>query len=112
MKELSVPHEVQAVGKALLGAGFKAYLVGGCLRDLLLSAPPHGGEPRLRREPKDWDVTTDARPEKIQELFPDSVYENQFGTVGVKTNTEDERLKVIEDTTFRKEGKYTDKRHP
>lgn len=101
MQELSVPQEVLAVGKALLGAGFKAYLVGGCLRDLLLG-----------REPKDWDITTDARPDEIQALFPESVYENVFGTVGVKTESADPRLKVIEVTAFRKEGKYTDKRHP
>ncbi|MEK7094365.1 MAG: HD domain-containing protein, partial [Patescibacteria group bacterium] len=55
---------------------------------------------------------TDATPEKIQKIFPESVYENQFGTVGVKTESEDPRLKIIEVTTFREEGKYTDKRHP
>ena len=100
-QELSVPKEVLAVGKALHDAGFKAYLVGGCLRDLLLG-----------REPKDWDIATDATPQKMQALFPESVYENAFGTVGVKMESADARLKVIEVTTFRKEGKYTDKRHP
>ncbi|MDP3947063.1 MAG: CCA tRNA nucleotidyltransferase [bacterium] len=105
--KLVIPEEVKKIGAVLQVAGFKAYLVGGCLRDLLLGAAR--GE---LVEPKDWDVTTDARPEKIQELFPDSVYENAFGTVGVKTESADARLKVIEVTTFRKEGKYTDKRHP
>ena len=85
----------------LLASGYQAYLVGGCVRDLILA-----------REPKDWDVATDATPEKIQKIFPESVYENQFGTVGVKTESEDPRLKIIEVTTFREEGKYTDKRHP
>ncbi|MEK7479302.1 MAG: HD domain-containing protein, partial [Patescibacteria group bacterium] len=67
----------------------------------------------IGREPKDWDIATNARPEEILRLFPDSVYENNFGTVGVKI--EDSRNKtqqVVEVTTFREEGKYTDKRHP
>lgn len=96
-----IPKEAEEIGKALNDAGFCAYLVGGCVRDVLLG-----------RKPKDWDITTDAEPDEIQKLFPDSVYENQFGTVGVKTRSEDETVKVIEITTFRLEGKYTDKRHP
>ena len=99
--KISVPEEVGAVAKALAEAGFEAYLVGGCVRDMLLG-----------REPKDWDVATDARPEDIQKIFPDTVYENAFGTVGVKTASEDPRYKVIEVTTYRIEGKYTDQRHP
>jgi putative nucleotidyltransferase with HDIG domain len=97
----SVPKEVVEVCKNLAEAGFEAYLVGGCVRDILLG-----------REPKDWDVATNARPEEIQKVFPDSVYENQFGTVGVKTESEDPKSKVIEVTTYRIEGKYSDKRHP
>jgi poly(A) polymerase/tRNA nucleotidyltransferase (CCA-adding enzyme) len=96
-----VPVEVSEVCAALAQAGFEAYLVGGCVRDIL-----------LKREPKDWDVTTNAKPEEIQKLFEDTVYENDFGTVGVKTESEDPKLKVIEATTYRIEGKYTDKRHP
>ncbi|MGB9847685.1 MAG: CCA tRNA nucleotidyltransferase [Minisyncoccia bacterium] len=80
---------------------FEIYLVGGCVRDLLLN-----------REPKDWDLTTNATPEEIQKLFPKSFYENQFGTVSVITNSEKESLKIVEITPFRLEGKYTDKRHP
>ncbi len=97
----SIPDEVMTTGRDLIAAGFKAYIVGGCVRDLVMG-----------REPKDWDIATDARPEEIQKLFPESVYENAFGTVGVKTHSEDPKLKVIEITTFRLEGKYTDKRHP
>ena len=82
-------------------AGFEAYLVGGCVRDLLLG-----------RTPQDWDVTTSARPEKIQELFPKSFYENKFGTVSVVTGSEDPKLRAIEITPYRLEGKYSDKRHP
>jgi len=92
--------------------GFQAYLVGGCVRDILLAAQE--GEPRQGRgrEPKDWDIATDAKPEEIQKIFPDSVYENKFGTVGIKTDSKNEKLKIVELTTFRLEGKYTDKRHP
>ena len=93
--------EIIDVGAALERAGFEAYLVGGCVRDLLLG-----------KEPNDWDIATDAKPEEIQKIFPDSVYENNFGTVGVKTESENPKLKIIEITTFRREGKYTDKRHP
>lgn len=93
--------EVLDIGAALKKAGFKAYLVGGCVRDLLLD-----------KEPKDWDVATSATPEQIQKIFSGSVYENNFGTVGVKTDSSDPALKIIEVTTYRLEGKYTDKRHP
>jgi poly(A) polymerase/tRNA nucleotidyltransferase (CCA-adding enzyme) len=108
-----IPKEILDIGETLEKAGFEAYLVGGCVRDLLLGA-----------EPKDWDITTNAVPEEIQKLFPDSVYENQFGTVGVKINLETSDVpnigdnkrtsdvQIIEITTYRKEGKYTDKRHP
>lgn len=99
--KISVPEEVVTVSKTLAEAGFEAYLVGGCVRDMLLG-----------REPKDWDVATDAEPEETQKLFPDSVYENDFGTVGIKTESEDPRLKIIEITTYRIEGKYSDQRHP
>jgi len=97
----SAPEEIVDISKVLAEAGFEAYLVGGCVRDMLLG-----------REPKDWDVATNAQPEEIQKLFPDTVYENSFGTVGVKTESEDPKLKVIEVTTYRIEGRYTDKRHP
>ncbi|MDO8574001.1 MAG: CCA tRNA nucleotidyltransferase, partial [bacterium] len=99
--KFNIPEEVKSIAEALEKAGYQAYLVGGCVRDLLLN-----------REAKDWDIATNAKPEEIQETFPDSVYENDFGTVGVKTESKDPKLKVIEVTTFRKEGKYTDKRHP
>ena len=99
--ERKVPREVQEVVAALEGAGFEAYIVGGCVRDML-----------LERDPNDWDVTTNAIPQQVQKIFPDSVYENDFGTVGVKTDADDAALKIIEVTTYRIEGRYTDKRHP
>jgi len=96
-----VPKAVAEVSRKLRDAGYEAYLVGGCVRDMLLN-----------REPKDWDITTNARPEQIQAVFPDSFYENDFGTVGVKTGSEDERTAVVEVTPYRKESAYSDKRRP
>ncbi len=98
---LAVPEEIQAIHKALSDAGYEAYLVGGCVRDMLLG-----------REPKDWDITTNAKPEHIQALFPETFYENSFGTVGVVTESENPKLKVVEVTPYRIEGKYSNARHP
>ncbi len=67
-----VPHQVASVLSVLEGAGFEAYMVGGSVRDLLMG-----------RIPKDWDVTTNATPEQIVSLFEKTIYENNFGTVGV-----------------------------
>ncbi len=96
-----IPTEILRVCEALKRGGYDAYLVGGCVRDLVVN-----------RIPKDWDVTTNATPEQVQDLFPDSFYENAFGTVGVKTEADDPRLKVVEVTPYRIEGKYTDARRP
>ena len=98
---MKIPKEVNLINEKLKKARYEAYVVGGCVRDLLLN-----------QEPKDWDITTNARPEKIQKLFPKSFYENKFGTVTVITNSKDKTLKTIEITPFRLEGKYSDKRHP
>ncbi|MEK7659342.1 MAG: HD domain-containing protein [Patescibacteria group bacterium] len=98
---MTLPKEIQETLKKLEAVGFEAFVVGGCVRDLLLN-----------KKPKDWDITTNAKPGEIQKIFPDSFYENKFGTVGVKIDTEDESLKVVEITTYRIESKYTDKRHP
>jgi len=100
-KKFTIPKEVRAAVAILESAGFEAYLIGGCVRDLL-----------IERTPQDWDITTNARPEKIQELFPKSFYENKFGTVSVVTDSENPRLRTIEITPYRLEGKYSDKRHP
>lgn len=112
-EKISIPPEVAEVCARLAADGFDAYLVGGCVRDILLTAAH--GEPV---EPKDWDVTTNAKPEELMKLFSDSVYENTFGTVGVKTDAEiaiargDKPVGLIEVTTYRIEGKYSDQRHP
>lgn len=96
-----IPKEVEAIVGRLIQHGFEAYVVGGSVRDLLLG-----------KTPKDWDVTTNAKPEEITKLFPDSFYENKFLTVTVKTGSEDETLREVEVTTYRTEGKYSDQRHP
>ena len=101
IKSSSIPSVVQETGNILIKNGFDAYLVGGCVRDLLIG-----------RSPKDWDLTTNATPEEIISLFPETFYENDFGTVGVVTDANDESLKIIEITPYRKEGKYSDHRRP
>jgi len=99
--KLKLPKEIIDVLDKLEKKGFESYIVGGSVRDLLLG-----------QKPKDWDITTKAKPEEIQKIFPDSFYENKFGTVTFKTKSKDSTLQEIEITTFRTEQKYTDKRHP
>jgi len=100
---LLIPIEVKQVADTLEQAGFTAYLVGGCTRDLLIG-----------RTPKDWDLTTDAHPDQIQALWgeDETFCNNDFGTVGVKTESENESLQVIEVTPYRSEGTYSDSRRP
>jgi len=133
--EKSIPENVSCVTQTLEKGGFQAYLVGGCVRDLLMD-----------RVPKDWDVTTNATPQQIIGLFEKTVYENNFGTVGVclpavvlaedgvpretagrasvysepNGSTEKEVSQetsgviydIIEVTPYRIEAKYSDYRHP
>lgn len=106
--EVQIPKEVMMVIAVLQAASFEAYLVGGCVRDLLMGATP-----------KDYDVTTTATPEEIIALFPKTFYENSYGTVGVVTCGEDigticsdETVKIVEVTPYRLESIYSDNRHP
>lgn len=79
-------------------AGGQVYVVGGAVRDLLLS-----------KTVKDWDLATNLKPEEIKRLFPkNSFYNNKFGTVSVVGKNKE----IYEVTTFRKETGYGDKRHP
>lgn len=97
-----IPTEVQYVADTLEKGGFEAHLIGGCVRDLLLS-----------KTPKDWDITTDATPSEIEGLFPETYLNNDYGTVGVvNEETDDERLKVVEVTPYRTESEYGDARRP
>ena len=104
-----IPKPIIEIIRKLEAAGFEAFVVGGCVRDLLMDI-----------EPKDWDVTTNAKPEEVMEIFSTyappggasadkagSFYENKFGTVGVKSD-----VGVVEVTTYRIESKYSDKRRP
>lgn len=91
-----VPKQVQAILAELISAGFEAVLVGGCVRDMVRGAPP-----------KDWDIATSATPQEVQQVFPRTVYENTFGTVGVII-----RGTLYEVTTYRSDGPYADARHP
>lgn len=101
LRSSQIPKEVLAITEKLETAGHEAWVVGGCVRDLI-----------LKRKPNDWDVTTNATPEQIQGLFEHTYYTNTFGTVGIVTESEDETLKVIEATPYRLEGKYSDARRP
>jgi len=76
--------------------GHAAYVVGGSVRDALLGRPA-----------KDWDLATDARPDRLLAVFPGAVYENQFGTVAVR-----EAGAIHEVTTFRSDHEYADFRRP
>jgi len=99
--ELKIPQEVLDIIQKLKNRGFQAYIVGGCVRDLL-----------RKEKPKDWDVTTNAKPEEIQKVFPNSFLDNKFGTVSVLTGSVEPSLEKVEITPFRTEAKYRDKRHP
>ena len=96
---MTIPKEIKSILKNLQSAGFEAYIVGGCVRDFLLD-----------KEPKDWDITTNATPEEIQKIFPDNFYENNFLTVTVKTGSK--KIPEAQITPYRLETKYSDKRHP
>lgn len=93
----SLPLFVARCCQALHAAGFQAYPVGGCVRDLLLS-----------RTPQDWDVCTSALPSQVQALFPHTVPTGlAYGTVTVVLEGG-----TVEVTTFRQEDRYGDGRRP
>lgn len=94
--QLTVPSDVERITTRLLDAGHDAYVVGGSVRDALRGVDPH-----------DWDVTTDAKPEEIQKVFPRSLYNNRFGTVVVRSGDHE-----VEVTTYRVEAEYSDHRRP
>lgn len=103
-----IPEYIKKIVNDLQSSGYEGYIVGGCVRDILMNRPP-----------KDWDITTNAKPEEILKVFPKAKYENNFGTVllpirkessieSVKGDLED----VVEITTYRSEQGYSDCRHP
>ncbi len=97
-------HAIQIV-RRLRGSSHQAYLVGGCVRDLLLG-----------REPADYDVTTDATPDEVMRLFPETYAVGaQFGVVLVplpKEEVSKEENDAVEVATFRSDIGYSDGRHP
>jgi len=90
-------HDAQAVLDTLRAAGHVAYFAGGCVRD----SP-------LEREPKDWDVASDARPDRVRALFPNTqAVGAAFGVILVRHHRS-----VVEVATFRSDAEYVDGRHP
>lgn len=92
-----IPNDVEMIITELNKHGYEAYAVGGCVRDSL-----------LKREPKDWDITTSAKPEEVKAVFKRTVDTGiQHGTVTVMIGKEG-----YEVTTYRVDGEYADHRHP
>lgn len=97
MSKVTPPKYVRQILKNLQSRGHKAYLVGGCVRDFILSV-----------QPNDWDICTSALPEQVLEIFPRAETPGlKHGTVAVKVGE-----RTVEVTTFRSEGRYLDHRHP
>src|SRR5436305_5283015 len=99
-------HHATRIVRELRAAGFSAYLVGGCVRDLALG-----------RDPTDYDVATSATPQEVMQLFPETYAVGaQFGVVLVpirRDTPEGQRDNyVIEVATYRSDGLYSDGRHP
>ena len=94
---MQVPEQVKAVMDRLSAAGHDCYLVGGCVRDWLLGRRPH-----------DYDLATDATPQQVMDLFEKTAPTGlRHGTVMVLFPGGQ-----VEVTTFRREGRYSDSRHP
>ena len=92
----AIPPEVHDLLATLWAGGHAAYVVGGSLRDAVLGRPA-----------EDWDLASDALPERVLELVPGSVYENRFGTVAIRRGDD-----ILEVTTFRSDHDYADFRRP
>jgi tRNA nucleotidyltransferase/poly(A) polymerase len=97
--ETAIPAAVLGVLRTLWTAGHAAYVVGGCLRDILLGRPV-----------TDWDLATAALPEDMLAIFPGAVYENAFGTVAIRPPGH--VGEVVQITTFRSDHDYADFRRP
>jgi tRNA nucleotidyltransferase (CCA-adding enzyme) len=92
-----IPHKVNDIIDELTRQGFEAYVVGGCVRDMVLG-----------REPEDWDITTSATPFEVKKIFRRTVDTGiQHGTVTVMLDKDH-----YEVTTYRLDGEYEDNRHP
>jgi len=102
---MKIPEYIVKIVQNLQTAGYEAYIVGGCVRDILLN-----------KTPQDWDITTNAIPEQVLEIFSGAKYENEFGTVLYPirdlSSGKEIILDIVEITTYRSEQNYTDRRHP
>lgn len=98
---VKLPQPVKDIIDKLRKAGFEAFAVGGSVRDLIMDLPTQA-----------WDFTTNATPHEITELFPESFYDNTFGTVGIKIKNNGNTQDIYEITTYRNETGYSDRRHP
>ena len=97
MEKVTPPKYVLQVLRSLKARGYVAYLVGGCVRDMVLGVHPN-----------DWDICTSALPEQVLEVFPKARPTGiRHGTVTVDINS-----RHVEVTTFRSEEEYSDHRHP
>ena len=97
MENITPPKHVLQVLRSLKARGYVAYLVGGCVRDMVLGVHPN-----------DWDICTSALPEQVLEVFPHARPTGiRHGTVTVNINS-----RHVEVTTFRSEGDYADHCHP
>lgn len=125
---IKIPEYVKNIISKLNKAGFEAYIVGGCVRDLLMAScasstsenklVKKGASEAKQKKPKDWDVTTNAKPDEILKVFSNGRYENKFGTVivneelGIRNKELGIKNQGIEITTYRSEHGYADRRHP
>lgn len=97
LQDIPLPHDLVTLVLQLEGAGYKTYLVGGCMRDILFGKTPH-----------DYDVVTQADPTTVKSLFSPTIDTGiKHGTVTVIM--QDGQYEV---TTMRKDGAYKDHRHP
>ena len=95
--KIDIPEDVKFIINTLINNGYEAYIVGGCVRDSI-----------LKKNPKDWDITTKAKPEEVIKLFDKVILTGlKHGTVTVIINKEG-----YEVTTYRTDGEYEDNRHP
>jgi len=94
---LHVPQSVQEIVKTLNDKGFEGFLVGGCVRDIMMG-----------KNPNDWDITTNANPEEIQSIFEHTFYENDFGTVGVVNDVLVSEIEEMEASLPKQEQYYED----
>jgi poly(A) polymerase/tRNA nucleotidyltransferase (CCA-adding enzyme) len=97
-----IPEYVQAVARILIKEGYKCYLVGGALRDIVLDI-----------QPDDYDLATDADPDEMLKIFPKAISTGaKFGTVTVVMGEKDGSHHDVQVTTFRSEEQYVDGRWP